>query len=66
LRLMTSEFIDSIMQERLPISDGYAGYRIVRLLEAAQQSMELNGQPIELTNAISPRRRVDSALAVVA
>ena len=66
LGLMTSEFIDSIMQERLPISDGYAGYRIVRLLEAAQQSMELNGQPIELTNAISPRRRVDSALAVVA
>jgi hypothetical protein len=54
------------MQERLPISDGYAGYRIVRLLEAAQQSMELNGQPIELTNAMSPSRRVDSALAVVA
>jgi hypothetical protein len=53
------------MQKRLPISDGYAGYRVVRLLEAAQQSMELNGQPIELTNAISPRRRVDS-LAVVA
>jgi len=65
LRLMTREFIDSIMQKRLPISDGYAGYRVVRLLEAAQQSMELNGQPIELTNAISPRRRVDS-LAVVA
>ena len=66
LRLMTREFIDSIMQKRLPISDGYAGYRVVRLLEAAQQSMELNGQPIELTNAISPRRKVDSALAVVA
>jgi len=66
LRLMTREFVDSIMQKRLPISDGYAGYRVVRLLEAAQQSMELNGQPIELTNAISPRKRVDSALAVVA
>jgi hypothetical protein len=63
---MTREFIDSIMQKRLPISDGYAGYRVVRLLEAAQQSMELNGRPIELTNAISLRRRVDSALAVVA
>jgi len=66
LRLMTREFIDSITRKRLPISDGYAGYRVVRLLKAAQQSMELNGQPVELTNAISPRRRVDSALAVVA
>ena len=66
LRLMTREFIDSITRKRLPISDGYAGYRVVRLLKAAQQSMELNGQPIELTNAIGPRRRVDSALAVVA
>ena len=41
LRLMAREFIDSITQKRLPISDGYAGYRVVRLLEAAQQSMQL-------------------------
>jgi predicted dehydrogenase len=66
LSLMAREFVDSITQKRLPISDGYAGYRVVRLLEAAQQSMELNGQPIELTNAIGPRKSVDSALSVFA
>ena len=66
LRLMVREFIDSITEKRLPITDGYAGYRVVRLLEAAQQSMRLNGQPVELANNISPRKSVDSTLAVVA
>jgi len=66
LRLMAREFVDSIAEKRLPISDGYAGYRVVRLLEAAQQSMELNGQPIELTDAIGTRESVDSTLTAVA
>jgi len=66
LRLMAREFVDSIAQKRLPISDGYAGYRVVRLLEAAQQSMELNGQPIELPNAIGPREDVESNIMAVA
>ena len=66
LRLMAREFVDSIVQKRLPISDGFAGYRVVRLLEAAQQSMELNGQPIELPNSIGSRKPDDPALAVVA
>jgi predicted dehydrogenase len=66
LRLMAREFIDSITQKRPPASDGHAGYRVVRLLEAAQQSMEQNGQPIELPNAIIPRKSAPSFLEVVA
>jgi predicted dehydrogenase len=66
LHLMARDFVDSIAEKRLPISDGYAGYRVVRLLEAAQQSMELNGHPIELTNPIGPRKIEDASLAVVA
>ncbi len=65
LRLMAREFIDSIVQKRLPICDGYAGYRVVRLLEAAQQSMELNGQPIELANPIGSRRIEETDLIAV-
>jgi predicted dehydrogenase len=65
LRLMAREFIDSIVQKRLPICDGYAGYRVVRLLEAAQQSMELNGQPIELANPVGSRRIEEPALTAV-
>ena len=48
LRLMAREFVSSVTEKRAPISDGHAGYRVVRLLEAAQQSMERNGRPVEL------------------
>jgi hypothetical protein len=45
---MAREFVHSIREMRTPISGGYSGYRVVRLLEAAQQSMQQNGRPIEL------------------
>lgn len=48
LRLMAKEFVDSILASRQPLTDGRAGYRVVRLLEAAQQSLEQNGREIEL------------------
>jgi len=65
LHLVAQEFVDSIVQKRPPVSDGYAGYRVVRLLEAAQRSMELNGHPIKLSPPSSPRRRAGSPLEVV-
>jgi predicted dehydrogenase len=66
LRLMARDFIDSITQRRLPICDGYAGYRIVRLLEAAQQSMQRDGRPIEVTDPVGAWKIDSSALAIVA
>jgi predicted dehydrogenase len=48
LRLMAREFVASIVEKRPALSDGHAGYRVVRLLEAAQQSMEQNGRVISL------------------
>jgi predicted dehydrogenase len=48
LRLMAKEFVDSIFAARQPLTDGRAGYRVVRLLEAAQQSLEQKGREIEL------------------
>jgi predicted dehydrogenase len=66
LRLMAREFIESITQGRLPVSDGSAGYRVVRLLEAAQQSMQSNGQPVEVANHIGRRTNVDSTVAAIA
>jgi predicted dehydrogenase len=48
LHLVAREFGDSILEGRRPLTDGYAGYRIVRLLEAAQQSIEQNGREVEL------------------
>ena len=48
LRLMARDFICSILENRQPLSDAISGYRVVRLLEAAQQSIEKNGKEIVL------------------
>jgi predicted dehydrogenase len=48
LRLVAREFISSISEGRPPLTDGASAYRVVRLLEAAQQSIEQNGREIEL------------------
>jgi predicted dehydrogenase len=48
LRLMAREFVTSITEKRAPLSDGYAGLRVVRLLEAAQESIEQNGRVVHL------------------
>ncbi len=50
LRLVVQEFANSVLEDRAPLTDGYAGYRIVRLLEAAQQSIEQNGREVPLHN----------------
>jgi predicted dehydrogenase len=54
LRLMAREFVASINEKRAPLSDGYAGYRVVRLLEAAQRSIEQNGRMVSLRDEQFP------------
>jgi len=44
LRHVVTEFLDSICKRRPPLTDGQAGLRVVRLLEAAQQSIKAGGQ----------------------
>jgi predicted dehydrogenase len=51
LRLVAREFVSSIAENRTPMTDGTAGYRVVRLLEAAQHSIEKNGQEVELSDS---------------
>ncbi|HKP35551.1 MAG TPA: Gfo/Idh/MocA family oxidoreductase, partial [Pyrinomonadaceae bacterium] len=48
LRYVVAEFVDSIRSARSPLTDGAAGLRIVRLLEAAQQSIKDGGRLIML------------------
>ena len=62
LSLMAREFIESIADKRLPISDGYAGYRVVRLLEAAQQSLQQDGRTIDVADALGLRKATPSCL----
>ncbi|MDX6384726.1 MAG: hypothetical protein QOK48_2299 [Blastocatellia bacterium] len=44
LRHVVAEFLGSIREGRPPLTDGQAGLRVVRLLEAAQQSIKAGGQ----------------------
>jgi predicted dehydrogenase len=64
LCLMAREFVDAIDQKRLPLTDGYAGYRVVRLLEAAQRSMQLSGKRIELRDAADRHKSTLAAFAI--
>jgi predicted dehydrogenase len=44
LRHVVGEFLNSIRERRKPLTDGEAGLRVVRILEAAQQSIKQGGQ----------------------
>ncbi|HEV2802850.1 MAG TPA: Gfo/Idh/MocA family oxidoreductase [Pyrinomonadaceae bacterium] len=45
---VSAEFLDAITHRRAPLTDGAAGLRVVRLLEAAQESINQGGKLIEL------------------
>ncbi|RJG43341.1 MULTISPECIES: Gfo/Idh/MocA family oxidoreductase [unclassified Mesorhizobium] len=45
------EFVNCIEQGKVPTADGHAGLRVVRILEAATQSLAQRGRVIELERA---------------
>ncbi len=48
LRTETLHFLDCVRGRRQPLTDGVAGLRLVRILEAAGQSLSQRGQPVDL------------------
>jgi predicted dehydrogenase len=48
LRVEAQHFIDCVRDRRRPLTDGLAGYRVVRVLEAAAASLAQRGRPVEL------------------
>jgi predicted dehydrogenase len=48
LRHVCAEFLDAIRERRAPLTDGAAGLRVVRLLEAAQESINEGGRLVKL------------------
>lgn len=48
LRMMVSQFCRAIQTGQAPISDMESGYRVVRILEAATQSMKQKGEMVTL------------------
>jgi predicted dehydrogenase len=48
LAVETRHFVDCIRTGATPLSDGRAGWRVVRILEAAHDSMAQRGLPVEI------------------
>jgi len=46
LALMAKEFVDSISRKRQALTDGIAGYNVVRILEAADASLHAGGRAV--------------------
>ncbi len=48
LKEVCSHFIECVKTGKKPLSDGYSGYMVTKVLEAAQQSLERNGDEVLL------------------
>ena len=48
LRLACQHFLDCVRKGKKPRSDGRDGLRVVRTLQAAQESRDRNGEPVEI------------------
>jgi predicted dehydrogenase len=49
LRVETQHFVECIRTGQKPLTDGHAGLRVVRILEAATASLSQGGHPIEIS-----------------
>ena len=48
LKLEAAYFVDCVLNNKTPFNDGVAGLRIVRMLEAADESLKQKGKIIQL------------------
>ncbi len=48
LNRISREFVDAVTENRKPLTDGQAGYRVVRILEAANSSIKQGGKVVKL------------------
>jgi len=48
LRLECQAFLDAIAQRQPPLTDGPSGLRVLRVLQSAQRSLVMNGEPVHL------------------
>ena len=48
LRIECQHYVDCVRDRTRPRTDGESGLQVVRILEAAQRSLERNGEPVAL------------------
>ena len=54
LKLECQAFLRAITTREQPLTDGESGLRVLRVLEAAQRSLIMNGQPAQLVAGVFP------------
>ncbi|MEN6608382.1 MAG: Gfo/Idh/MocA family oxidoreductase [Bryobacteraceae bacterium] len=52
LLLECQAFLNAMLTRQPPLTDGYSGARVLRVLEAAQQSLIGNGEPVAVENGL--------------
>jgi predicted dehydrogenase len=58
-------FVDCILTDQTPFNDGHAGLRVVKMLEAANQSMQKRGQLVYVSGSQVPIRSNSPSEAVI-
>jgi predicted dehydrogenase len=53
LRLEAEHFLNCVATGQAPLTDGRSGLRVLQVLQAAQRSLCMHGQPVPLTNGRS-------------
>lgn len=48
LRRECQAFLDAVATRRVPLTDGASGLRVLKVLQAAQRSLVMNGEPVTL------------------
>jgi len=48
LRLECQAFLEALATRRPPVTDGPSGLRVLKVLQAAQRSLVMNGEPVPL------------------
>ncbi len=48
LRLECQAFLEAMTTRHPPVTDGYSGLRVLKVLQASQQSLVMNGEPVTL------------------
>jgi len=48
LKLECEAFLDALVTRQPPVTDGQSGLRVLRVLQAAQRSLVMNGEPVTL------------------
>jgi predicted dehydrogenase len=62
LKMECQHFLDCIESGNVPATDGEAGLKMVRILEAASASLKANGAPISFSPTSEPSARLGPSI----